>query len=853
MSQLGRWRRTRWASLLLCGAVLGGVCQCAVAAAPAPQTQPAAVFDSYAGPDGKAFFALKLTPQVSQPANQPHDVVVLFDTSASQIGAYRDKSLGAVRAMLSGLSADDRVALMAVDVRAVRLTDSLVPPRDSSMTQALAALERRVPLGSTDMPAALEAALAAFPAKREPARARSVLYIGDGFSIASLVPVDRLKRFEEQYTDRRVSFSSYGIGPRVNAELLGALSNHTGGMLVPDVAGASDRQVGNYLAAIARGAVVWPTKSVFPAAIQKIYPNQTPPLRFDRDSVLIGTFEPQGMKVGELLKIEVHGELAGKPITLSWQPKAPQPAAENAYLAKVVEWAAMTDGVTLPTAGSATLSDMRRWATFGAQQLARLGEKALAIGRADEAAQLAGEADRLDPVNTEADQVRGAATRARQGAAAELRMARPTREPARPAGETAAAADGDVLDEIEHQQRVVQGFLWAEVNEALNQANAAMSTDPDGTRDQLKLLLDKVQHTADVEPEARMQMVNRIESGLRAASRMSTVKTEHDLRQQQATAASDAKDRINRALLIDEQKLDQLMSRFNALMAQERFRDAEALADIAEEIQPSTPGLRNAELTARTVGHTADILAVRDRRHKGGVDMLYQVELSNIPAADDPPIIYPDPTVWQLLSERRKKFNSVDLTDPKASEAKILGALDEPTDIDFNEQPLSDVVDYLKQRHGIEIQLDKKALTDAGVGSEVPITRTLSGITLRSALKLLLGEFDLTYALRNEVLLITSKTEAENMLSTRVYPLADLVVPITPPRNMMGPGAGGMGGGILGSPMGGYGMGGMGGMGGGMGGMGGMGMGGMGMGMGGMGGMGMGMPGMGMGGGMGFF
>jgi hypothetical protein len=493
---------------------------------------------------------------------------------------------------------------------------------------------------------------------------------------------------------------------------------------------------------------------------------------------------------------------------------------------------------------------MRRWATFGAQQLARLGEKALAVGRADEAAQLAGEAERLDPVNTEADQVRGAATRVRQGMAADLQMLRPPREAVSPARESAVAADGDVIDEIEHQQRVVQGFLWAEVTEALNRANATMSTDPDGARDQLKFLLERVQCTAEIEPEARTQMVSRIESGLRAASHMSTLKTEHDLRQQQANAASDAKERINQALLLNEQKVDQLMSRFNALMAEERYRDAEALADMAEEMQPSTPGLRNAELAARTVGHTADILAARDMRHKGGTDMLLQVELSSIPAADDPPILYPDPTVWQLLSERRKKFNSVDLTEPKPSEAKILSALDEPTDIDFSEQPLSDVIDYLKQRHGIEIQLDKKALTDAGVGSEVPITRTVTGITLRSALKLLLGEFDLTYVLRNEVLLITSKTEAETMLSTRVYPLADLVVPITPPRNMMGPAAGGMGGGFLGMPMGGTGMGGMG-----MGGMG-MGMGGMGMGgmgMGGMGGMGMGMPGMGMGGGMGFF
>ncbi|HET6880262.1 MAG TPA: vWA domain-containing protein [Pirellulales bacterium] len=847
MSQIFRSHGVRWAWLVFVGAALQplGLVQLS-AAEPTEQPKSTAIIDTYREADGRGYFALKLIATARQPATPPHDVVILFDTSASQIGAYRDKALSALRSLLAGLTADDRVALLAVDVQAIKLTDTFSPPGGAAMTQALAALDRRVPLGSTDMPAALEAALAAWPAARDPGRERAVIYIGDGFSVASLVPMEMLERIAGQYADRQVACTSYGIGPRVNAELLGALANHTGGMLVPDVEGASGRQVGGYLAAVARGSVIWPASTALPAAIKTSYPKKMPPLRFDRDSVLIGTFDPQAAPPAQRLTIEMRGELAGKQVTLNWKTTLGDPQDDNAYLAKVVEWAAFSQGVALPTAGSASLADMRRWVTFGAQQLAQLGERALAVGRTDEAAQLAGEAERLDPVNAQADVVRAAAARRSHPPAAEdLRMT-PAKASFTTAADTDGPADGQLLDDIERQKRVVQGFLWAEVTDSLNHANSVMSVDPEGTRDQLKLLLEKVQRTAEVSPEARTQMVDRIESGLRAASRIASVKTELDLRHQEATAAAEARDRINRDLLIDQQKVDQLMSRFDALMAEERYRDAEVVAGLAEEMQPNQPGLRTAELTARTTAHTAGILGAREMRHKGGFDMLYGVELSNIPTADDPPIIYPDPGVWQLLSERRKKYKAVDLTEPGPSEAKILEALDEPTDMDFTEQPLADVVDYLRQRHGIEIQLDKKALTDSGVGSEVPITRSLKGITLRSALKLVLGEIDLTYVLRNEVLMITSKAEAENMLSTRVYPLADLVVPITPPRNMNGPAAGGMGGGFLGMPMGGS-------MGGGMG-MGGMGMGGMGMGMGGMGGMGGGMGGMGgMGGGMGFF
>ena len=104
----------------------------------------------------------------------------------------------------------------------------------------------------------------------------------------------------------------------------------------------------------------------------------------------------------------------------------------------------------------------------------------------------------------------------------------------------------------------------------------------------------------------------------------------------------------------------------------------------------------------------------------------------------------------------------------------------------------------------------------------------------------MLDELQLKYVVHNEVLLITTpaKAESDEYMTTKVYPVADLVLPIQN-IGMMGMGMAMMGGWAAGM-MGGMGGGMMGGMGGGM-------MGGMGGGM--MGGMGGGMGGMGMGGG----
>lgn len=115
------------------------------------------------------------------------------------------------------------------------------------------------------------------------------------------------------------------------------------------------------------------------------------------------------------------------------------------------------------------------------------------------------------------------------------------------------------------------------------------------------------------------------------------------------------------------------------------------------------------------------------------------------------------------------------LPAPAPGEAAIQQALAEKTEFDFVDQPLAEVVANLKQQHAIEIQLDTRAMEDAGLGSDTPITRKIKDISLRSVLRLVLGELDMTYVVRDGFLLLTTKTEAENMLVTKIYPVADLV------------------------------------------------------------------------------
>lgn len=113
--------------------------------------------------------------------------------------------------------------------------------------------------------------------------------------------------------------------------------------------------------------------------------------------------------------------------------------------------------------------------------------------------------------------------------------------------------------------------------------------------------------------------------------------------------------------------------------------------------------------------------------------------------------------------------------EPSELERTIERAMAAPVSLSFHDDPLEEVVWRLEEISGLEFALDRKALADAGLGPDAPVTLEVSDVTLRAALSLALNEMDLCWAVKDEVLLITSKTAAEGMLAAKIYDVADLV------------------------------------------------------------------------------
>ncbi len=98
-------------------------------------------------------------------------------------------------------------------------------------------------------------------------------------------------------------------------------------------------------------------------------------------------------------------------------------------------------------------------------------------------------------------------------------------------------------------------------------------------------------------------------------------------------------------------------------------------------------------------------------------------------------------------------------------------ALKSPTSTTFIDEPLDQAIRSLSETHKIPIFVDARALEEIGLSGDVPVSLDVKNVSLRSALRLLLDNLDLTYVIQNEVLLITTHESAETRLAIAVYRL----------------------------------------------------------------------------------
>jgi tetratricopeptide (TPR) repeat protein len=811
-------RHVGWPTAILS---VTAICGAALAAHPANAAEPALASPPVGISFVEAFVGDEDEPRVTAVGLRWHSpqgpaaasrVVVLVDTSASQLGRHGTRGREALVGMLEAARPSDRYLPAAADVACVPLAAGFLAPGDPALEKSLADLDARTPLGATDLIEILDRAVELFGDAPAQGSGRAIVYMGDGPGVGGVDPGE-FQRVVETLRTRRISFSAIGIGPQVNWPCLAALASASGGMLyIPDDTVAA-KDAGARMADMAVATVAWPEQVALSneaaAARLKMLPLRLPPLRGDRDSVVLieGPLDSAGIDM--LLETPTAAPTA---VTLA--VPAAEPQEEHAYLAELARNARGTGGVFLPLLGREGL-DLARQAIRGeAATLAALSRQAEAAGAHGAALRLAQASLRRDPDNTTAAVIRSAVQRqpgTDPGTDVELLPADDLPIP---------PADTTELAELARMRRLRSQQLEQETAVQLRDARHLMMTDPDRARSTLKELQERIKGS-DLDPAMRDRLARQIDMSIRESIVRSREKLECDLAAERRAAIGRERLRLDGELRQREERFKQLTERYTALLTtgiEQRYQrplnqraddplqlanDPEETYDefitaereVADEMAVEASriyGNYPMPMTAREIARTAPIVArtlhydsqnVRFRREtqRNFMDALHLVDIASIPFVDEPPIHYPTAARWREITKLRERYKSVDLARPGSAENKIYDALNKPVDsLDFRETPLRDVISQLRDKFDIPIVPDAKAFEDAGLDLDTTtVTQSVAGISLRSALRLLLGNLDMTYMVKDEVLMITTKDKAAENLAIKVYPVGDLVLPLS--------------------------------------------------------------------------
>jgi hypothetical protein len=96
--------------------------------------------------------------------------------------------------------------------------------------------------------------------------------------------------------------------------------------------------------------------------------------------------------------------------------------------------------------------------------------------------------------------------------------------------------------------------------------------------------------------------------------------------------------------------------------------------------------------------------------------------------------------------------------------------------LEFQKKPLKDVIFELKKKYKLAIELDKKAIEEIGIGADTPVTFRVEGVSVFSAIDLLLKRVDtsLTWTIDKQRVIVTTREVARKTLIARVYDVRDL-------------------------------------------------------------------------------
>jgi type II secretory pathway component GspD/PulD (secretin) len=231
-----------------------------------------------------------------------------------------------------------------------------------------------------------------------------------------------------------------------------------------------------------------------------------------------------------------------------------------------------------------------------------------------------------------------------------------------------------------------------------------------------------------------------------------------------------------KAIRKTSEEVAEQMKLYRTFVKEGKYKEALAAARKAKELDPDN-------LAADAAIQIVTTQIAQEDYDKGKAQneemFLKSLNPSNGPYVDMTDPLKFDPDALKRAQARKNGENGFSSPIRDATERNIERKLSEPVSLTFKDTPLRQVISDLNQLvPGANITADLRALSEANISLDMPLTLPVEKISLKSALNILLDQVKLTYVIQDQVLMVTTKEKALGRNRRVTYSVADLVVPV---------------------------------------------------------------------------
>jgi hypothetical protein len=328
------------------------------------------------------------------------------------------------------------------------------------------------------------------------------------------------------------------------------------------------------------------------------------------------------------------------------------------------------------------------------------------------------------------------------------------------ASSTVAQSEGkdDLLDRQRRLMEVQAQKVEADVRSALREATGLAASEPALAVQKLRDIQSKLEDDTALTAKRKETLLRVVKDRIRVA--------EAAERADEKTEKPEIRRPPDNPKAADKDEIQQSLETIKALRKDGKMEEANRSANELLRKYPDSPAAQMAARTAAAAETLTNLRGVRNDQNKRLSSLSRDIDRSATPTDGD--VEFP-----KDFKERTKNRGS---GSPLTSKEKaILKALDTPITVSFKDSRFQDVIDYLSTLINQPILLDNAALEEAKITYETPVTVKVKGVTVRTLLRKILGDFGLAYMIKEQTIQVTSALKARETMITRSYHIGDIV------------------------------------------------------------------------------